>query len=292
VNYILIQLLTLYSFLFTLKCHSPMTDIFQHYVHDDEHLVAPLSMELEKQDVSCCSNDGTRVTKLAVARKLQKIVVAFAMLMMFAGLSGCQNKGDLPAFFRSFVAPPAAQAPQQHGAYRIGQEYGGGIIFYVDATGKHGLIAAKDDVLMPYTDAWQGCVEAVQFRWSTGQSVINNNGDYAYQDLGTLNAIGQGALNTRKMLERYPVKTYPYSAAAVATGYKGADFTDWFLPSKDELNQLYLNKNVVGGFSATESYWSSSELGSDLAWYQYFNFGYQSDVGKEADGRVRPVRAF
>lgn|GEM_PF-1545709 len=260
--------------LFTLKYHIAMKDIFRHYAHDDDHLV------------------DSRIAKLNGFQKLQRAVVALVILVLFAGLSGCQDKGDLPALLRSFFTSPATKAPQQHGAYRIGQEYGGGIIFYVDPSGQHGLIAAKDDVLMPYTDAWQGCVEAVQFRWSTGQSVIHNNGDYAYQELGTLNAIGQGALNTRKMLERYPAKTYPYSAAAVAVAYKGNDYTDWFLPSKDELNQLYLNKTVVGGFSATDSYWSSSELGSDLAWYQYFNFGYQSDVGKEAHGRIRPVRAF
>jgi len=220
-------------------------------------------------------------------------VVLILIVLVGAGVAGYRNVSGwrVPPFFRSFASPSYNQHDPEVGQFRIGEEYGGGIVFYVDETGKHGLIAAEEDMLIPYTDAWQGCVQAVLFRWSTGQSTKENEADYAGCQLDTSTELGEGAENTRKILQKYPAKTYPYSAAAVASLYRGGEYTDWFLPSKDELNQLYINKSVVGGFS-TDSYWSSSELGSELAWYQYFNFGYQSDVGKDGNGRVRPVRVF
>jgi hypothetical protein len=72
----------------------------------------------------------------------------------------------------------------------------------------------------------------------------------------------------------------------------GVAYGDWFLPSKGELNQMYANKDAVGGF-ASGSYWSSSEFGATNAWGQNFNGGLQFNGLKTvASGYVRPVRAF
>ena len=68
-------------------------------------------------------------------------------------------------------------------------------------------------------------------------------------------------------------------------------YSDWYLPSKDELNQLYLNQAVVGGF-AYYNYWSSSENDTYDAWYQYFGYGYQYNNSKYSTLSVRAVRAF
>jgi hypothetical protein len=73
-------------------------------------------------------------------------------------------------------------------------------------------------------------------------------------------------------------------------------YSDWYLPSKDELNKLYLNKTAVGGF-ADDDYWSSSEYYADhewssRAWYQFFGEFYQNSTYKDALNRVRAVRAF
>jgi hypothetical protein len=68
-------------------------------------------------------------------------------------------------------------------------------------------------------------------------------------------------------------------------------YGDWFLPSKGELNQMYVNKSVIGGFSAP-SYWSSSEYGAGTLWAQNFNSGEQFWSYKDYSGGVRPVRAF
>jgi len=70
-------------------------------------------------------------------------------------------------------------------------------------------------------------------------------------------------------------------------------YSDWFLPSKDELNLMYENLKVagVGGF-ADNYFWSSSEYGTLDAWYQDFYDGAQGEDYKYATYRVRAVRAF
>jgi hypothetical protein len=70
-------------------------------------------------------------------------------------------------------------------------------------------------------------------------------------------------------------------------------YTDWFLPSKGELNLMYENLKVsgVGGF-ADDAYWSSSEYNADIAWVQDFYDGYQYYSHKNNAYRVRAFRAF
>ena len=84
-------------------------------------------------------------------------------------------------------------------------------------------------------------------------------------------------------------------AAGLARAYNGGVYTDWYLPSKDELNKLYLNKVVIGGFAGgfpDGFYWSSSEDSSTTAWIQYFDGDTQPSDDKNYDLRVRAVRAF
>jgi hypothetical protein len=73
----------------------------------------------------------------------------------------------------------------------------------------------------------------------------------------------------------------------------GALFTDWRLPTKYELNLLYLQKvaGTVGGFAGT-SYWSSTENDFVSAWYQDFVIGNQNAINKNATYYVRAIRAF
>ncbi|MEI7507723.1 MAG: hypothetical protein WCK23_12990, partial [Actinomycetes bacterium] len=84
-------------------------------------------------------------------------------------------------------------------------------------------------------------------------------------------------------------------AANLADAYtatvNGVVYGDWFLPSKGELNQMYVNKSAIGGFSPV-IYWSSSEFDDLNAWSQNFLVGYQGFYAKYDTGYVRPVRAF
>ena len=71
----------------------------------------------------------------------------------------------------------------------------------------------------------------------------------------------------------------------------GSIYDDWFLPSKDELNLLYVNSAAIGWFD-TDRYWSSTESDSGNAWFQSFTFGFQSIEWKGSTYDVRAVRAF
>jgi hypothetical protein len=68
-------------------------------------------------------------------------------------------------------------------------------------------------------------------------------------------------------------------------------YSDWYLPSRDELYQLYLNRVAIGGF-ATNGYWSSTEKASQYAFLQFFNNGNNPNTGKDQSNLVRAIRAF
>ena len=65
----------------------------------------------------------------------------------------------------------------------------------------------------------------------------------------------------------------------------------WGLPTKDELNVLYQNKDKIGGF-ASSTYWSSTENDYNFAWFQYFYNGFQNYGNKNGTYYVRAIRVF
>jgi len=79
--------------------------------------------------------------------------------------------------------------------------------------------------------------------------------------------------------------TWDEATAAVKTLGRG-----WRLPTKEELELMYANKDKIGGF-ADNDYWSSTEDGKDDAWIQYFTNGNQTSYGKYVTNNVRAVRA-
>ena len=107
-------------------------------------------------------------------------------------------------------------------------------------------------------------------------------------------AIGTGKSNTRAIVKSCGEAKI---AAKLCTAYRGGGKSDWFLPSKDELDLMHKNLHVkgVGGF-AGRYYWSSSEYDADDAWGQMFadgiDAGFQDGTGKYDTYWVRAVRAF
>ena len=101
-------------------------------------------------------------------------------------------------------------------------------------------------------------------------------------------AIGTGYQNTQAILagcEERPI------ASSVCSSLTLGGKSDWFLPSKDELNQMYIQRSVIGGFSSND-YWSSSQFSSNNAWLQYFGNGLQYGYIKDNSSRVRCSRSF
>jgi hypothetical protein len=104
---------------------------------------------------------------------------------------------------------------------------------------------------------------------------------------GTATEIGMGRKNTDLILAAEPAAP----AALACRNYSGGGKNDWFLPSQDELYELFKSKIVVGTRSA-EFYWSSSQLNENLSWEQSFITGTQYFNIKNFPCNVRAIRAF
>ncbi len=154
--------------------------------------------------------------------------------------------------------------------FKVGQEYQGGIIFYVEKSGNHGLIAAFQDL----GQASWGC-----------PSVLVQGADGE--------AVGTGFENTLAIVNGCEEEGI---AAKLCFDLVLNGFDDWFLPSKDELNQLYLQRKIVGGFSEDlrAAYWSSTEYErSFAAWRQVFSeIPEQAVYDKYNNYYIRPIRRF
>ena len=164
----------------------------------------------------------------------------------------------------------------------IGQRYQGGIIFWLDATGQHGLIAATAD---------QG----------TGIPFYNG----VYKNTGTKgDGLYAGKMNTAILVAAQINDTPGGSfAAKVCADYSvvdgGVTYGDWYLPSIYELILLYHQRTLVGGFTDA-NYWSSTEWGDteaynqEYAYYQHFSdWDYNSGADKNYTSfYIRAIRAF
>ena len=158
----------------------------------------------------------------------------------------------------------------------IGQTYQGGIIFYLDASGCHGLISAPTDQSTGIA-WWNGSYIDT---YASGSGLFDGDGN-CYR------------------IRRAQGDCASCNAAEICLDLSLGGYSDWYLPSKYELNLMYRNIGQgnalglgnVGGFN-NYYYWSSTEYDSDDAWYQLFSNGEQSNYTKLYGFRVRAVRAF
>ena len=193
--------------------------------------------------------------------------MGLACLLLASAIS-CTKTEDHPAS----ATTSASNEANSTAAFTIGQTYHGGIIFYIDNSGQHGLIVSKNDLSTTLGNT--------QFPWKIGAYVITG---------ATGTAIGTGASNTAAIVAAMGSKgNY---AALLCSKYKAGIYVDWYLPSKEELNQLYLHSAAVGNLTAT-NYWSSSEASKVKAWDQEFGGGFQFKDYKKFSLRVRAVSSF
>jgi hypothetical protein len=193
------------------------------------------------------------------------------------GGKGGWTCGRAITWARDSVAASTASCGSASGTFSIGDTGPGcGIVFY-DA----GSVQSWGRYLEAAPNTWYGGVADPTMAWSGVTNV----------DVATSELIGQGAANTDLMIVQSSTAD---RAGTASRAYRGGGLADWFLPSKGELNELCLQRAVVGGFAAG-GYGSSSQYpgAALLAWSQHFAGGAQySDAKSDTSVHVRPVRAF
>ncbi len=170
---------------------------------------------------------------------------------------------------------------------QVGDLLQGGVVYYVaptptdlDGDGKVdiGLICAVED-------------QSASIEWILGgASQTTENGN-------TLEAIGTGQTNTTAMMNQ---AGYTGGAAKVAEDYSvtdnGVTYNDWFLPSLEELNEMYSQKNSIEAAAGVTpfgaNYWSSSEYNSSKAKSVDMSSGDDSNTNKNTQRNVRAIRTF
>ncbi|HNW43353.1 MAG TPA: hypothetical protein PKI19_02545, partial [Elusimicrobiales bacterium] len=153
----------------------------------------------------------------------------------------------------------------------IGDTYGGGVVFWVDAKGKQALIAATGD-------------QSTSIQWAPNSTTVTG---------AKLNGVYAGKTNTIIISTVHPTGNFAARACADYRLVVNAEYyDDWYLPSIYEMGQLYSQSSNIGGGFTAAYYWSSTELDTAMAYAADFaNTGTPTGVVKTNVGRIRCVRA-
>jgi hypothetical protein len=211
----------------------------------------------------------------------QKISIASPPQGLMIYCTNCGTNGE-PEYYNGTAWVNMAGGTAASVPITLGSTYGGGKVFYILQSGDPGYVSGETHGLIAATSDVQGYRVFGCRGWPAGTSAV----------------LGTGAANTTTLLGCSETNF----AAKLARAVRDGGYSDWYLPSKDELNKLYLNKNLVGNFLDVY-YWSSTEgrgwVGGtyygDLsaeAFYQNFNDGTQSWDDKNAQKGIRAIRSF
>ena len=181
----------------------------------------------------------------------------------------------------------------------IGDNHQGGIIFYLDSSGCHGLVVTEFD--LP-TIGVPGLTAGL------GMTTFSPTVPLPYPLPTTF---GSGLANTNLLFSTFGYTTSTTStdyAAQLCVDYAGGGYTDWYLPSADELYKVWQNMAVIGNFALDgdtrrSHYWTSSRVPSSTLAYniQFYDYNTtpagslrpQQPNGQGGNGsRVRAIRNF
>ena len=201
---------------------------------------------------------------------MKKFLCVFIAVLTVMILTGCPGTGQDPE-----------PGPVTYSLGDTGPA--GGLIFYIDEANAFSW---------SYLEAAPASTEWINNQWGSYNSVI----------LGTGSAIGNGTANTTTIVNwlnnntddtHGDVTNKTTRAAYLCDALTAGSCSDWFLPSRDELTEMYINLKLenAGGFS-DDIYWSSSEGSSTLSYSRTFADGSEHNYMKSNNFRVRAVRAF
>ena len=151
----------------------------------------------------------------------------------------------------------------------IGDVLSGGTVFYIWDSGNSGLIAAQNDIGV--------------YQWGCPNISVGTSSDIGYGSGNTISIVSICGTNI---------------AASACSELNLSGYTDWFLPSLNELREIYNQRTIIGGFELNESnepmsiYWSSTEQGNLIDMVHTINFinGWEHILWKNAWSYVRPIR--
>ncbi len=225
---------------------------------------------------------------------MKKTLMILMTVMMAAMLIvSCDNKAEEPEGLKVGGKGPA-----------------GGYIFYdCDADNDSTNDGAGPDGLKSSVCGWR-YIEAAASDLSTGycfgyDKTFDAKGEGTNHNVGTKTAIGTGKENTEALVAKWGDKAYKWSgtaatdkeayAAKACSDYSENGIDDWYLPSKDELEEMYtvLYKAGIGNMKANEYYWSSSEVDTSAggrAWRLSIKNDKFEDSDRDFRLYVRPIR--
>lgn len=205
------------------------------------------------------------------------------MIIMTLSFAQRHEGGDSRTFHRS--SPQQQLLPTAERKYSIGDFAHGGIVFWIDKTGRHGMVCAKVD-------------QSAGAKWfpdPRGYALSKSADHY----------LRSSRKNTELIIAAQAEigSTEPAYAARICHDLQitegGATYDDWQLPSIRALNQIYIHRMTINAVAtenggtelAPANYWSSTSIGNQ-AWTQNFRNGIQGYYSKAFSYRVRAVRAF
>lgn len=210
----------------------------------------------------------TDILKTITKMNFRNIFFIFSIAAIMVSCGETKNEDDIVNAFIGYGEKDVTEL-------QVGDKYGGGIIVYIFKPSDygyvedeiHGIIASTKD--LPETYSWSN----------------------SYKQTGADNErVGYATSNTRLITAVMGKGSY---AAFECVDYNYNDFSDWLLPTIDELKILYelKQKNVLKNFQPA-SYWSSTELYNDAAKGIHFDTGEIANYYKEGKAFIRPIRYF
>ena len=260
------------------------------------------------KSVTVCANKKTNVLRYAKNGKCAKTETKVVLNQTGAtGAKGDAGVNATLAITQQSVCDGSDVDTVANEVCKIGMTGpGGGLIFFVDYNNEYAtydyLEAAPTDGVFASSATTGVWATTTTKCGATAPQATNCQTATIYTETGvalaTIKGLHRGLFGgkaaTEAIVARHDAGGVAKNlyAAGVADDYTTATASDWWLPSKDELQKMQqnLNNKGVGGF-AFAAYWSSSATGDGYAWSHYFDYD-QNTSKNSTEKYVRPVRAF